>query len=167
MFITREYFNVKATISFSILLSFTALSCGIFQSEQKVNEQTISTIRQIGTAIEAYAAANNGKYPVNQGGEISALKPLLVPKFIANLSGRDGSGHPIKYYCFHETGPYYIIALGEDHKEDLEIYHSPGKPTDTSFVVTGDPTEDIIFSQARFVRYPKGLKSTGIKESDD
>ena len=40
----------------------------------------------------------------------------------------------------------------------MEIYHSPGKPRDTSFITIDNPVDDIIFSQGQFVRYPKGVK---------
>jgi len=150
-----------------ILFAFAAASCGLVESEKQLNDQTIETIREVGRAIEAYAAANNGKYPVEQTGEISAIKPKLVPHFAPYLKEVDGSRHPIRYYCFHDTGPYYIIALGEDHKEDVGIYHSPGQPIDTSFVTIDDPTQDIIFSNGKFVRYPKGLRSTEIKGKED
>jgi hypothetical protein len=158
---------MKSICLLLILFVFAAGSCGLVETEKQLNDETIATIREVGRAIEAYAEANKGKYPVQQTGDLSAIKAQLVPQFAPKLTEKDGSGHPIRYYCFHDTGPYYIIALGEDHKEDVGIYHSPGQPTDTSFVTIDDPTQDIIFSNGKFVRYPKGLKSTGIKGKED
>ena len=136
----------------------SAVSCGFIETDEQRRAETIETIRDIGTAIEAYTVVNNGEYPVNETGDLLQLESKLAPKFIQHINTGDGWNNPIRYYCFHSKGPYYIISYGEDGKEDLGIYHSPGRPTDTSFVTIDNPFEDIIFSQGEFVRYPKGVK---------
>jgi hypothetical protein len=160
--------KISIQINFPLLmLLLVTVSCGLVQTENDLNNKTIETMRGIGRAVEAYAEANGGKYPVQQTGEISGIREQLVPRFAPQLKKLDASQHPIRYYCFHDSGPYYIIALGEDHKEDVGIYHSPGKPDHTAFITIDDPKEDIIFSNGKFVRYPKGLRSTGIKGKED
>ena len=108
-------------------------------------------MRSIGTSVEAYAADHPAKggctgYPT---GTIQDLTKSVVPTFINRFPDKDSWGYSF-YYRTDGCDRYVVVSGGSDGKlfSDVE--------SDTIFG-SGDPkADDIVFTNARFVRVPPG-----------
>jgi type II secretory pathway pseudopilin PulG len=140
----------------ALAISACSVFRGSFKSDGDQQKKTVDVMRDIGTAVEAFKL-NTGHYPVSTDGEVDDIKHLLVPEYIDSVTERDGWGTEIEYYCAKPEGPYYVISLGSDKDRDVGLYHSNRSPSGLGFTTITSLTEDIIFSNGVFVRYPEGL----------
>src|SRR4026208_1159390 len=106
---------------FLCLLLIVLCSCSSTKLPKGTNgeqQRTVDSIRDLGTAVEAFKLANN-RYPVVTSGNVEELQDELVPKFLAELRYHDGWENKLEYYCLKPDGPYFIISLGADKERDV------------------------------------------------
>ena len=110
---------------------------------------TNSRIRELATAVEAYASDFN-HYP-----NPSTLSKDVYPKYTRVSMYRDGWGNPLRYECW-QVDPtvsgcdhYAIASAGADGK----FNSTPLRDVTKGFFEDWD--EDTVFSNGEFVRYPR------------
>jgi Type II secretion system (T2SS), protein G len=123
---------------------------------RKNQKRTLSDMRAIGTACEAYAVDSN-QYPYSFSTKVSDLISSLEPIYIKTLPVKDGWGQELIYYTDPTFQIYWIISTGADGKREVGIYDSYGTPLPGGAGVTNDMDADIIFSQGSFFRFPEGI----------
>jgi type II secretory pathway pseudopilin PulG len=119
------------------------------RSEEK---RTMSDIRSIATAVEAYAV-DYGGYP--EVGTIEELATALEP-YIGSLPLVDGWGSAYHYQglCNDGSCTSYVIASGG---KNLELERSsPADYAGDSWTPNISPDEDIVYSLGAFIRGPEG-----------
>src|SRR5262249_16259942 len=119
-------------------------------------KQTMSDMRALATAIEAYAVDHNqyptaacppGSFTEGQASPLSAASfANLRPTYVVQIPWRDGWGRPFRYAV---GGPkqqaYRIESLGRDGKAGPIVC---GKTTDFN--------SDIVYSNGTFIQWPEG-----------
>ena len=142
-------FVIIAIIGILAAIAIPNLLTAMERSKQK---RTMADVRTIATAVEGFATDNN-RYP--RVGDLDALEPILVPKYVSTLPKKDGWGTPMRYECLEETDPctrYFIGSAGKDKafQEDSLRDYGPGN--------TSHFDCDIVFSNGTFVQYPGGIQ---------
>lgn len=148
-----ELLIVIAIIGILAAIAIPNLLNAVQRGKQK---RTMSDMRALATAIEAYAVDNN-VYPIaacagglyttigNQVGTGSFT--LLTPTYIAQPPRTDGWGKFL-YYGTGDSGTSYNIASG-------------GRNNATEAVVCGTTTDfnaDIVYSNGTFLQWPEGTQ---------
>jgi general secretion pathway protein G len=113
--------------------------------------RTLSDVRSIGTAVEAYAIDNN-VYPAPGEGWmiVDALEPSLVPTYLSTLTTENAWGHALMYWSDGES--YRIASPGKDGEmdQDWSIEFEP--------METHDNVSDVVFADGTFVVWPHGTE---------
>src|SRR5262245_14807620 len=139
----RGYSLIELLITLVVIgviaaMTIPNLLAAIDKGKQK---RTMSDMRSIGTAVEAYAV-DNGRYPV--AADAATLALVASSNFVKILPQRDGWDHA--YLVNSVTTAYTISSSGKD-----------GAP---SGCVIGTQTtqfnQDICFSHGQFIQYPVG-----------
>lgn len=142
-------FFLIAVIGILAAIAIPNLLTAQHRSKQK---RTMTDIRSVATAVEAYATDKN-QYP--NATSIDALGPLLSPTYIRTMPSIDGWGHALRYAGWsraNELDSYAVASAGKDgifEKESLQEYEAG---TTSAFDC------DIVFANGTFVRYPEGLQ---------
>jgi type II secretion system (T2SS) protein G len=112
--------------------------------------RTMSDMKKIGAAVDAFAHGHEGHYPVcARFGDITGCLAAALPKeALASLRTADAWGAPFQYHSAAESGAYELVSLATDGTWD-----GLGKvgPTD-------DVNCDIVFSNGNFVQWPGSLR---------
>ncbi|HZN53898.1 MAG TPA: type II secretion system protein GspG [Candidatus Polarisedimenticolaceae bacterium] len=85
---------------------------------------TLSDMRTLGTAIEAYAV-DHGGYPKAAG--LDALIPLIQPVYIRRAPVRDAWGNAYVYVPAADGKAYRIVSAGSDGKTDPATWDVRGE----------------------------------------
>jgi general secretion pathway protein G len=140
------------------ILAAIAIPNLLTATQRSKQKRTMADIRTIATAVEAYATDNNA-YP--RVTTVSALRPLLEPKYVRSLPLRDGWTAEIRYECVEEKdGVCAGYAVGSGGK-DMHFEHDAlrdyldGKQPTTNFDC------DIVYANGEFVQYPEGVQGGG------
>lgn len=132
---------LAATMSSSL---FSAATSG--RNPQK---RTMSEMRAISTALEAYSTDNNAYPP---GSTLDEVARFLEPTYIRTLPRTDGWKGEIRYaHRVTAAGPSYRLAsAGKGRKwEQTDLYsYAPGE--------TDSIDSDIVLENGTFIRYPRG-----------
>ena len=146
-----ELLIVIAIIGILAAIAIPNLLNAVQRGKQK---RTMSDMRALATAVEAYAVDNNiypsascgGGLFTTIGGQVGTNSfTLLSPTYIAQPPRTDGWGHFL-YYGSGLAGTAYNIASG-------------GRDNATAAVVCGTTTDfnaDIIYSNGTFIQWPEG-----------
>ena len=149
-----ELLIVIAIIGILAAIAIPNLLNAVQRGKQK---RTMSDMRSLATAVEAYAVDNN-VYPTAAtcGGGLyttigtqvgTASFTLLSPTYIAQPPVNDGWGHFL-YYGSGLNGTAYNIASG-------------GRDNATAAAFCGTTTDfnaDIIYSNGTFIQWPEGTQ---------
>jgi general secretion pathway protein G len=119
-------------------------------TERSKQQQTMSEMRAIGVALEAYAGDNKG-YP--KATNIEELRPLLEPKYIESLPSKDGWRREFRYDLL--PGGISLYALSSAGKDGV-FEHELGQRYEGG--TTTDFDNDIVYSAGAFVTYPEALR---------
>jgi len=151
-----ELLIVIAIIGILAAIAIPNLLNAVQRGKQK---RSMSDMRALATAIEAYAVDNN-QYPTAAcpGGTFTTAPTvltstsqfaLLSPTYIAQPPTRDGWQH------------YFYYALSNPDNQAYAIW-SGGRNGTTSAAICGTTTnfnEDIIYSNGTFIQWPEGTQN--------
>ena len=148
-----ELLIVIAIIGILAAIAIPNLLNAVQRGRQK---RTMSDMRALATAIEAYAVDNN-VYPtatcagglVTSGDTVVDITSfgLLTPTYISTPPRQDGWGHFIQYTVTNTGNTYLIRSLGRDNA--------------TAALVCGTTTDfndDIAYSDGSFIQWPEGTQ---------
>ncbi len=119
-------------------------------------KRTMSDMRALATAIEAYHVDNNfyptascaaGAYTVS--GSVLGLSSFtnLQPTYIAQVPIRDGWGRFLSYSVDNALSKYNVSSLGRDGTVDSYVCGT-----------TTDFNDDILYSNGTFLQWPEGAQ---------
>ncbi len=133
---------------FVLLLAISIPNLNRALNRSKQN-RTMSDIRSIATAIEAYSMDHASWRPAETLSD-RQLHALLEPKYISKLPAADGWTHPIRIR-FPKTASdapvgYVIWSPGRDGKRDA-MWKGP----------TTNFDNDVVYSDGTFLQYPEGV----------
>jgi general secretion pathway protein G len=134
-----ELLIVVAIIGMLASIAIPNLMNAVDKSKQK---RTMSDLRSISTAIEAYSV-DNTHYPVVN--TVVAIKAVVDPIFIDTIPQYDGWRHDLQVES--TTTQYTIYSQGKD-----------ATGTDCSPAVTSTFNDQICMINGRFLRYPDGTQ---------
>jgi len=151
-----ELLIVIAIIGILAAIAIPNLLNAVQRGKQK---RSMSDMRALATAIEAYAVDNN-QYPTSAcpGGTFTTAPTqltstsqfsLLTPTYIAQPPTRDGWQH------------YFFYALSGPDNQAYAVW-SGGRNGTTSAAVCGTTTnfnDDIIYSNGTFIQWPEGTQN--------
>jgi Tfp pilus assembly protein PilE len=117
------------------------------RSKQK---RTMSDIRSLATAVEAYATDNN-EYPKSTDS--------LSPKYIQTVPAADGWGNRLEYACVNEeSGRCTGYAIGSTAKDGRYEGGALAEAVSQAKGATSNFDCDIIYTNGSFVEYPEGAQ---------
>jgi general secretion pathway protein G len=150
-----ELLIVIAIIGILAAIAIPNLLNAVQRGKQK---RTMSDIRTMATAVEAYAVDNNvypagdcaGKYTDVAVGNVmtSTSLSVLAPTYIANPVRTDGWGHFMEYNTPDDNQQYAFRSRGRDN-------------TDTGYtcITTTNFNDDIVYSNGGFINWPEGTQN--------
>jgi general secretion pathway protein G len=149
-----ELLIVIAIIGILAAIAIPNLLNAVQRGKQK---RTMSDMRAMATAVEAYAVDNNN-YPAAAcpTGTFSALGTVLTtasfsnltPTYIAQVPAVDGWGHFFYYNLSSDAQAYNIQSLGRN-----------GTANSINCGTTTNFNDDIIYSNGTFVQWPEGTQN--------
>ena len=124
-------------------------------------EQTMSDMRSIATAAEAWGVDHDDLYPPSQSW--AELTKELEPTYIKPLPQKDGWGNELAYVVSEDRKHYRIVSAGADNAFEWDsrriVVKEPprnGAPAEADHVkLTDSLTDDIIFADGAFVQAPR------------
>ena len=149
-----ELLIVIAIIGILAAIAIPNLLNAVQRGKQK---RTMSDMRALATAVEAYAVDNN-TYPqatcnpgIFTGGTYSTLDTgsftNLTPTYIAQPPKTDGWGRFMLYHLNAGASHYNVISMGRDGVSNTLVCG-----TTTNF------NDDIIYADGTFVQWPEGTQ---------
>ena len=151
-----ELLIVIAIIGILAAIAIPNLLNAVQRGKQK---RTMSDMRTVATALEAYAVDNNVYPPAlctsqnytdtNLQYTATTSQSLLVPTYITNPVRTDGWGNAFEYGVPTDQQQYGLRSWGRDKVRD----------TATNCVTTTNFNDDIVYSNGSFVQYPEGAQN--------
>jgi len=138
-----ELLIVVAIIGIISAIALPNLLNAIDKGKQK---KSMSDLRTIGTAIEAYAT-DTAVYPLSMA-NWTALKPIIDPYFIKQPPDADGWNNAWDASTAANGSDYTLASYGKD---GILSTRGGGQTTDFNC--------DILFSGGRFFQWPEGSQS--------
>jgi hypothetical protein len=112
--------------------------------------RTLSDIKRIGAAVDAYSRSHEGRYPVcARFGDVTDCLAAALPKdALASVHTADAWGAPYQYHSAADSSEYTLVSLASDG-----LWDGLGKigPTD-------DVDCDIVFSNGSFIQWPGSFR---------
>ena len=148
-----ELLIVIAIIGILAAIAIPNLLNAVQRGKQK---RSMSDIRTMATAVEAYAVDNNF-YPSGQcTGKFTAVTvtmtdtslSVLAPTYIANPVKKDGWSNFFLYNTSSDNQEYGFRSLGRDNGVDTIVC-----TTTTNF------NDDILYSNGGFLQFPEGSQN--------
>ncbi|HMA17087.1 MAG TPA: type II secretion system protein GspG [Thermoanaerobaculia bacterium] len=148
-----ELLIVIAIIGILAAIAIPNLLNAVQRGKQK---RTMSDIRTMATAVEAYAVDNNvypsgdctGKFTGITVLMTSTSLSVLAPTYIANPVRVDGWGNFMLYNTSSNNQEYGFRSKGRDNTE-----------TAFSCVTTTNFNDDIVYSNGGFINWPEGTQN--------
>jgi hypothetical protein len=81
------------------------------QEKKRPWRRTMSQIRTVATALEAYAIDHEERYP---NGDYASLKALLAPTYLKTFPEKDIWGHAYAYVVSPDGSSYRLVSSGSD-----------------------------------------------------
>jgi len=148
-----ELLIVIAIIGILAAIAIPNLLNAVQRGKQK---RTMSDMRALATAIEAYsvdsnfyppAACNAGIYTTSGNALNLSSFTNLTPTYIAHVPVQDGWGRFLSYAVDNALFRYNIRSFGRD-----------GAPGALNCGTTTDFNDDILYSNGTFVQWPEGTQ---------
>jgi len=119
--------------------------------------RTTRDIRQVATAIEAYAIDNDEKYPA---GDYAALEEILVPEYLHTLPEKDMWDHAYAYVASEDGQHYRLVSAGADTIFEWDSRRIVAlKEGEQPAIVYRDRLEDdLIYADGEFLQLPLQAK---------
>ena len=148
-----ELLIVIAIIGILAAIAIPNLLNAVQRGKQK---RSMSDMRTMATAVEAYAVDNNvypsgdcaGKFTGITTPMTSASLSVLSPTYIANPVRLDGWGHFFLYNTTNANQQYGFRSLGRDNAT-----------TGFTCITTTNFNDDIVYSNGGFVQFPEGAQN--------
>jgi general secretion pathway protein G len=148
-----ELLIVIAIIGILAAIAIPNLLNAVQRGKQK---RTMSDIRTMATAVEAYAVDNNvypsgdctGKFVAVDAIMTSTSLSVLAPTYIANPVRVDGWGNFMAYEADAENQQYGFRSKGRDNGLD-----------DFTCLTTTNFNDDIVYSNGGFINWPEGTQN--------
>jgi type II secretion system protein G len=150
-----ELLIVIAIIGILAAIAIPNLLNAVQRGKQK---RTMSDMRTMATAIEAYAVdnnvypqglCNNASYTLTDTTLTDTSLSLLSPTYIANPVRKDGWDQYFLYGAPADGQQYMLLSRGRNKSYD-------GDPT---CVTTTNFNADIVYSNGGFVQWPEGAQN--------
>jgi hypothetical protein len=132
-------------------------------SKRRPWEKTMSDIRVIATAIEAWSTDHDDKYP--DGGAWEHLRKELQPTYVKELPEKDSWGTAYAYVVSPERDHYRIVSAGADSVFDWDSRRIavPKKKADddeeeTPLKLSERLEDDIIYADGVFLQIPRAAQ---------
>jgi len=135
-----ELLIVVAIIGIIAAIAIPNLLGAIGRARQK---RTMSDMRSIATAIEAYAV-DHGWYPI---GDLGVVKAIVDGQYVKSIPALDGWVQD--FHVTSVTGQYTILSTGRDRTLGSAIVRGTTHNLDC----------DIIYSNGSFVQWPEGIQT--------
>jgi len=134
------------------------------EAKRPQEEKTMSDLRAVATAIEAYATDTNS-YP--KVASYSDLKPILSPTYIRNFPEKDGWGTAYRYSASTDGQHYRLVSAGSDHQFEggsdmVAMFDEKSRPP---VIHSPSLASDIIYQDGGFVQMPAAAAER--MDSDD
>jgi hypothetical protein len=115
--------------------------------------RTMSDIRTVATALEAYAIDHEEKYPT---GDYAALEAVLVPAYLKKLPTKDMWNHPYAYTASDDRKHYRVVSAGADTIFEWDSRQIvPAKEGEEPSVRYRErPEDDLIYADGSFIQLP-------------
>jgi general secretion pathway protein G len=148
-----ELLIVIAIIGILAAIAIPNLLNAVQRGKQK---RTMSDIRTMATAVEAYAVDNNvypsgdctGKFTAIDAVLDSDSLSVLAPTYIANPVRVDGWGNFMLYETDTPNQQYGFRSKGRDNT-----------PTTFTCLTTTNFNDDIVYSNGGFINWPEGTQN--------
>jgi hypothetical protein len=130
------------------------------QEKKRPWRRTMSDIRRVATALEAFMLDNDEQYPA---GDYASLKALLSPDYLDKFPEKDMWGHSYAYVVSDDRQHYRIISGGADQNFEWDSRRIvPAKAGEEPAVRYRERLEDdIIFADLQFIQAPVQAKPKG------
>lgn len=152
--------NPDATLAMAALLIPAFLLAGPSKKETDAHaavetgkdpsrtQRTMARMRTLATIVESWKVDHDA-YPV--AADVGALAHLVEPRYFraGGTPQADAWGTAFGYACDGKS--YRIVSAGADRafeKDSTNLSSPAAGPTD-------DPARDLVFSDGRFIQYPK------------
>ena len=139
-----ELLIVVAIIGIIAAIAIPNLLNAINRGRQK---RTMSDMRTIATAIEAYAV-DNSFYPRGVA-DPNGLADHVAPTYVKNMPTRDGWRNQMNMTTETNGGTYTLVSLARDAATDNCAMLGP----------TTDFDSDICYSSGTFIQWPEGIQT--------
>jgi len=141
---TRGFTLIELLIVVAIigLLASIAIPNLLNALDKGKQKRTMSDLRSISTAVEAYAV-DNTHYPIVSS--VVAIKAVVDPIFIDTIPQYDGWSHDLQVEA--TSSQYTVYSQGKD-----------GTGTNCTVGATSTFNDQICFVNGRFARYPEGTQ---------
>ena len=151
-----ELLIVIAIIGILAAIAIPNLLNAVQRGKQK---RSMSDMRALATAIEAYAVDNN-QYPPQAcpGGAATGTPTVLAgtsafqsltPTYIATVPVKDGWQHYFYYFLSSDSQAYAVWSMGRN-----------GSPQGTTLCgTTTNFNDDIVYSNGTFIQWPEGTQN--------
>jgi general secretion pathway protein G len=148
-----ELLIVIAIIGILAAIAIPNLLNAVQRGKQK---RSMSDIRTMATAVEAYAVDNNvypngqctGKFTTITTALTSTSLSVLAPTYIANPVRLDGWSHFFMYNTTSNNQEYGFRSTGRD-----------GVSAGAVCITTTNFNDDIIYSNGGFIQFPEGAQN--------
>lgn len=136
-------------IAFLGIVAAIAIPNFMTAKERSTQRRTMSDIRWLATAVEAYATDHN-QYP--KAATVEELQPLLTPTYSKSLPLKDAWNHDLRYEAWSRQGEYDSYAVGSAGKDGLWEHETlqeymPGSTMHFDC--------DIVYSGGSFIQAPQ------------
>ncbi len=150
-----ELLIVIAIIGILAAIAIPNLLNAVQRGKQK---RTMSDMRALATAIEAYAVDNNNYPPANCPAGTATTAPTVLtdtsqfatlsPTYIATPPTKDGWQHYFSYFLAADSQSYAVWSAGRN-----------GSITGAFCGTTTNFNDDIIYSNGTFIQWPEGTQN--------
>lgn len=134
----------------------------LLQEKKRPWRRTMSDIRSVSTALEAYAVHHENRYPT---GDYASLKETLAP-YLSKLPEKDMWDHPYAYVVAPDASSYRLVSGGADGNfewDSRRIAASAKKDTEEDYAdveirYRERLEDDVIFENGFFLQLPQQAK---------
>ena len=133
---------MKTTFIVAALVAATTIPARAADTDAQKAAATMSAMRSIATAVEAYATDHN-VYPA--GNKIEDATAAVGTIYIRTMPEKDGWGTTFRYWS--DGSKYRIVSCGSDATCDESTWGEASKDPLPSF------TEDAVYQSGSFLRF--------------
>lgn len=116
-------------------------------------ERTMSDIRTIATAAEAYAIDHDDAYP--RAADIEELRKFLEPDYVKTLPVKDVWGNAYAWLVSPDAKHYRVVSAGADSNFAWDSRQIVPVAEGQAMRVSERAEDDIVYADGRFIQVPK------------